>query len=247
MAGLQADHTSEAISARLQRGVRHSYLRDFIYGAVDGAVTTFAVVAGVVGADLRIGIIIVLGAANLFADGFSMAVSNFLATRAEQQQFELARLTEERHIREIPAGEREEMRQIFAAKGLRGEQLEHVVDVLTADPRQWVDIMMQEELGLPREVASPWRAGFASFVAFLAIGTMPLVAYIYAVAFPDTLARPFLWSSLMTGVAFFVVGAFKSRFVVQSWWRSGLETLAVGSIAAALAFLAGVLLKGVAD
>jgi VIT1/CCC1 family predicted Fe2+/Mn2+ transporter len=244
MSRLQREHTPEAIATRLQRGTRHSYLRDFVYGAIDGAVTTFAVVAGVVGADLDIGIVIVLGAANLFADGFSMAVSNFLATGAEQQQFALARQTEERHVREVPEGEREEVRPLFAARGFTGDQLETVVDVITAEPDRWVDIMMEEELGLPRDVASPWRAALCTFAAFLAIGAMPLLAYIYAEAFGG-LAEPFLWSAVMTGVAFFAVGAVKARFVLQAWWRSGFETLAVGGIAAALAYAAGVLLKGV--
>jgi VIT1/CCC1 family predicted Fe2+/Mn2+ transporter len=242
---LQLDHTPEAIAARLQRGTRHSYLRDFIYGAVDGAVTTFAVVAGVVGADLDSGIVIILGAANLFADGFSMAISNFLGTRAEQQQYGLARRTEERHVREIPEGEREEIRQLFAARGFQGEQLESVVDVITSDPERWVDIMMQEELGLPRHLASPLQAGLWTFAAFLAIGVLPLLPYVYAEAV-GSLSATFLWSSLVTAVAFFAVGAVKGRFVLQSWWRSGLETLVIGGIAAALAYAAGVLLQGLA-
>ncbi len=246
MSRLELDHTPEAIAARLQRGERHSYLRDFIYGAVDGAVTTFAVVAGVVGADLDTGIVIILGVANLLADGFSMAISNFLGTRAEQQQFALARRTEERHVLEIPEGEREEIRQLFAGRGFEGEQLEAVVDVITSDPERWVDIMMQEELGLPRYVASPLRAALWTFVAFLGVGALPLLAYIYAEVFGG-LSEPFVWSSVMTFVAFFVIGAVKGRFVIQAWWRSGLETLAIGGIAAALAYVVGVLLQGLAD
>ena len=82
---IRAEHTSAAIRERLHLGPDHSYLRDFIYGAVDGIVTTFAVVAGVAGAQLSAGIVIVLGVANLLGDGFSMAVSNYLGTRADEQ------------------------------------------------------------------------------------------------------------------------------------------------------------------
>src|SRR4026207_1713394 len=111
------DHSPEAVRTRLTRPLRPSHLRDFIYGGIDGTVTTFAVVAGVAGADLSATIVIILGFANLIADGFSMAVSNFLATRAEIQERELARSEEELEIRRTPDGEREEIRQIFALKG----------------------------------------------------------------------------------------------------------------------------------
>ena len=241
------DHTPEAVAARLGRGPRHSYLRDFVYGATDGAITTFAVVAGVFGADLRISVVLILGVGNLLADGFSMAVSNFLGTRAEQQQHVLARRREEAHVRAVPEGEREEIRQIFAAKGFSGPELERVVEVITADAERWVDVMMKEELGLPGEEVSAWRAGLHTFLAFVVVGSLPLLAYVYEIAFPGSIAEPFIWSAVMTGVAFFIVGAVKGRFVEESYMRSALETLAIGGVAALLAFAAGVLLKGIAD
>jgi VIT1/CCC1 family predicted Fe2+/Mn2+ transporter len=221
-------------------------LRDSIYGAIDGAVTTFAVIAGVFGANLDVGIVLVLGVGNLLADGFSMAVSNFLGARAEQQQHRRARLEEEAHVREIPEGEREEVRQIFARRGLSGENLENVVDAITSDPGQWVDVMMREELGLPGEQNSPWKAAAHTFVAFVVVGALPLLAYAYEAA-TGGLSEPFLWSAVMTGVAFFTVGAIKGRYVGESWIRSAFETLAIGGAAALIAFIVGVLLKGLAD
>jgi VIT1/CCC1 family predicted Fe2+/Mn2+ transporter len=244
-ADLRAEHTPEAIAARLEDGSTDNYLRDAVYGAIDGAVTTFAVIAGVFGANLDVAIVLILGVGNLLADGFSMAVSNFLGTRAEQQRHEQARREEEAHVREIPEGEREEVRQIFARRGLSGDALDQVVDAITSDPKQWVDIMMREELGLAVTGTSALKAAAYTFAAFVVVGSLPLLAYIYEAAFGG-LAEPFVWSAVMTGAAFFLVGAVKGRYVGESWIRSAVETLAVGSLAALIAFMAGVLLKGLA-
>ncbi len=116
-------HSPVAIRERLSRPPKQSHLRDFIYGGIDGAVTTFAVVAGVAGAGLSASVVIILGVANLIADGFSMAVSNYAATRAELQKRALARAEEEQEIRDIPEGEREEIRQIFSLKGFSGDPI----------------------------------------------------------------------------------------------------------------------------
>ena len=242
---LAEEHTPEAVRARLGRKPTPSYLRDFIYGAIDGAVTTFAIVAGVQGANLDETVVIILGVANLLADGFSMAVSNFLGSRAERQRRERARREEDRQIRELPEGEREEVRQIFAAKGFQAEDLDRVVDVITSDRKLWTETMMSEELGFGTTDPNEFRAALSTLVAFITVGSLPLLAFFYDLAAPGELEHAFAWSALMTAVAFFVVGALKSRFVDQAWWRSGLETLIVGSLAAALAYAAGVLLQGV--
>lgn len=243
---LKETHTPLAVRKRLLDRPSPSYLQDFIYGAVDGAVTTFAVVAGVKGASLDETVVIILGGANLIADGFSMAVSNFLGSRAERQQRERAHRNERLHIRVVPEGEREEIRQIFAAKGFAGRDLDRVVEVITADPELWAETMMSEELGFGSTVPNEYRAASATLVAFLTVGFLPLTVFVYDLVAPGDVDNAFAWSAVMTGAAFFVVGAMKSRFVDQSWWRSALETLAVGGLAATLAYAAGALLQGVA-
>jgi len=242
---LREDHTPLAVRKRVRSRPSPSYLHDFIYGAVDGTVTTFAVVAGVAGANLDETVVIILGGANLIADGFSMAVSNFLGSRAERQQRERARREEERHIRLVPEGEREEIRQIFAAKGFEGQDLERVVEVITSDRELWTDTMMSEELGYGSTEPNEFRAALATLVAFLTVGFLPLVVFVYDLAAPGNVDNAFTWSAVMTGIAFFAVGAMKSRFVDQTWWRSALETLTVGGLAAALAYAAGAFLQAV--
>ena len=102
---LHAMHTPDRVSQRLTEGTPQSYLKDLVYGGIDGTITTFAVVSGVVGTNLDTGIVVILGLANLLADGFSMAVSNFLGTRAEQQFLQKMRVAEQEEIRLIPEGE----------------------------------------------------------------------------------------------------------------------------------------------
>jgi VIT1/CCC1 family predicted Fe2+/Mn2+ transporter len=234
---MEHEHSIQAIRERLAAGPRHNYLRDWIYGGIDGSVTTFAVVSGVAGAELSSWIILALGFANLFADGFSMAASNFLGTKAEHEDWHRLEEIENRHIDVAPEGEREEVRQIFQLKGFAGEDLQRMVELVTANRTRWVRTMLTEEYGLPREVRSPWIAAFSTFTAFLVCGLVPLLPYLAAVR--HSLAV----SLIMTGLVFFAIGSAKSKWSTASWWRSGLTTLLVGAVAAALAYVTGVLLK----
>jgi VIT1/CCC1 family predicted Fe2+/Mn2+ transporter len=104
--------------------------------------------------------------------------------------------------------------------------------------------MMSEELGFGTSDRSEIRAATSTFVAFLVIGALPLLVFAYDLIATEV-ANPFAWSAIMTGIAFFTVGALKARFVDQTWWHAGFETFAVGGLAATLAYATGVLLQGV--
>lgn len=236
---LEHSHDPAAISARLAKGSQPSYVRDFVYGGIDGAITTFAIVAGVVGAALSSNIILILGLANLLADGFSMAASNYSGTKTVIDNAERIRETEARHIRNDPDGEREEVRQILAKTGLSGSTLEDAVQSITADRQRWIDFMVTEEYGLAPINPSPLRAGLATFTAFAICGAVPLAPFLLVDSTPLTL------SIIMTGIVFFAIGAAKSRWALSAWWRSGLETLLIGSAAATLAFGTGWLLRSI--
>jgi VIT1/CCC1 family predicted Fe2+/Mn2+ transporter len=232
---LEHGHKASEIRERLSSGPRTSYLRDWVYGGIDGAVTTFAVVAGVAGAELSTQTLLILGAANLVADGFSMAASNFTGTKAEQEDHARLTLVERRHIALAPDGEREEIRQIFAAKGFSGQDLDRIVEIITHNETAWIQTMLAEEYGLPADPRSPWRAAVATFAAFGVCGLAPLLPYL--------LGGGLQMSVLVTGVTFFAIGSAKSRWSLSSWWRSGAETLAIGMAAAGLAYGVGYVLR----
>jgi len=236
---MEHDHSKEAIRQRLEAGPYTSYLRDWIYGGIDGAVTTFAVVSGVVGADLSHAVIIILGVANLVADGFSMAAANYSGTKAEREEYKRLETIEWRHISENAEGEREEIRQIYKLKGFEAADLENIVEIITSDPKRWVKTMLTEEYGLPSGIRSPILAALSTFCAFLICGFVPILPFVFQ------MTNPFFVSAIMTGVVFATIGCVKSKWSVVSWWRSGVETLLIGAGAAALAYMVGYLLRNV--
>ena len=228
---LEHSHTREEIQERLAREAQGNYLRDWVYGGIDGTITTFAIVAGVVGADMPGTVVLVLGLANLVADGFAMGAGNYSATKAELDDYRRLLAVERKHIALEPGGEREEIRQIFGLKGFSGAELERIVDVITSDEERWAKTMAVEEYGLSPAVKSPMLAALNTSAAFAMCGLVPLVSYL--------IAYSLLWCVVATGLVFFGIGAAKSRWSLAGWLRSGLETLAIGMSAAGLAFLIG--------
>jgi VIT1/CCC1 family predicted Fe2+/Mn2+ transporter len=239
-ARLAAEHHPDAIRARLASEPARSYLKDMVLGAIDGCVTTFAIVSAAAGAALSGTVIVILGLANLLADGISMAVSNYQATKTEREGLDAARRQEEEHIRMYPEGEREEIRQIFARKGFAGPTLERIVEVIGSNREVWVDTMLKEELGLHPTIADPMRAALATLSAFVLVGMIPLLPFVFPLeATPDR----FIFSSAITAITFFCIGMSRGLVLNISALRAGSETLIMGGSAAALAFAVGAILQ----
>ncbi|MEO1198424.1 MAG: VIT1/CCC1 transporter family protein [Pseudomonadota bacterium] len=236
---LEHEHSADAIRLRLASGPSVNYLRDWIYGGIDGAITTFAIVAGAVGASLSPGIVIILGIANLIADGFSMAASNYSGTKSERDDYMRLRAMEERHIALYPEGEREEIRQIFAAKGYSGSDLDRMVDLVTEHKSQWIDTMLTEEHGVALVQRVPLIAGLSTLAAFVLCGTVPLLPFVF------DLTQAAWLSTGLVALVFFAIGSVKSRWSTDHWLHSGLETLAIGLVAALVAYGIGALLRGI--
>jgi VIT1/CCC1 family predicted Fe2+/Mn2+ transporter len=183
-------------------------------------------------------IVLVLGAANLLADGFSMAVGSFLGARTDADHRRRIRASEEDHIDRVPEGEREEVRQIYRAKGFEGALLEQVVERVTADRELWIETMLVEEHGLPPVARSPGRAAAATFAGFFVAGAVPLIPH--ALGLDDA----FLVSAFATGGVFAAIGSLRGVVTKSGALRGAIETVALGGCAAALAYGVGWLLRG---
>ena len=212
---MEHEHSPEAIRERLESGPTHNYLRDWIYGGIDGAVTTLAVVTGVAGAQLSPWIILVLGFANLLADGFSMAASNYLELKPNKTTGDDSNASSIAISNSRP--KREEVGQIYQLKGFEGEELERIVELVTADRERWVQTMLIDEYGLPHAVRSSWIAALSTFAAFVICGLVPLVPYLFATE------QSFTISVVLTGVVFVVIGSIKSRWSTSTWWSQVLQ------------------------
>ncbi|GHF07037.1 membrane protein [Aliiroseovarius zhejiangensis] len=228
-------HSPQEITARIGAPPGKGVLRDAVYGAIDGSVTTFAIVAGVAGAGLSPFIIVILGLANVLADGFSMAAAAYSGTKAEQDNFQRIRKIEESHIERYPEGEWREVREILSQKGLSDRILDEATNAITKDKENWIAMMMEGEYGLGGIDPNPLRSATTTFLAFLVAGMIPLLPFILK------LDNAFTISAWMTMASFFAIGALKSHWSLSPWWRSAVETLLIGGAAAGLAYGVGTL------
>jgi vacuolar iron transporter family protein len=212
------------------------YVGDFVYGA------NFAVVSGAVGASLSPLVIIILGFANLFADGFSMGASSFLSKRSDIDYQKGQRKKEEWEAKNLPEIETQEVRDIFSNMGLTGVTLDKAVETTISDKKRWVDLMMVHELGIiEEEKDDPLKHGLATFGAFILAGIAPLLPFLIPVVAENAL----IYSPLFAGIALFVAGALRTLITPKRWWIGGLEMLFVGALAGIVSYGIGYILKSV--
>jgi len=216
------------------------YLKDVVYGANDGIITTFAVAAGVAGASLSPLIVLLLGFANLLADGFSMAASNYLGGKSELDISKEKEKSEAQQIKTRPAEEKGEIREILKEKGYAGEDIEKLVILISKNEGFWIDLMLHEELKIvpAKEAPSPQKTALATFIAFIFAGSIPLIPYIFT-----EFNNPFAMAIWFTAGALFIIGSLRSIFTGKKWFLAGAEMLIIGGIAALIAFGVGFGLK----
>ena len=215
---------------------RGQFIKSLIYGGLDGIITTFAVVAGVAGASLDPAVVLILGFANLIADGLSMAIGDYLSTRAEQEYEATERAREEWEVDNYPEGERRELVELYEVRGLSRDDAETVVGIISKNHTAWVDIMMIEELGIITADDSPMKNAVATFLSFAVFGFVPLLTFVLGAFIPALQTASFLFAGILTGATLFGLGALKTLLTSRRWLRSGIEMLVVGGAAAAAAY-----------
>ncbi len=217
------------------------FIQDVVYGGNDGIVTTFAVVAGTVGADLPRYVVIILGLANLLADGISMATGAFLSIKSERDQYKRTRKEELQEIASIPSIEQEEIRIAYEKKGFTGKDLDRVTEIITSDPDVWADTMMMEEHGMTLENSSrPLMHGAMTFLSFQLFGAIPLLPYLLGMQQGQRFSTA-IWS---TFAALFLLGLTRSAVTKERLFRGPIEIMSVGAAGAIVAYLIGFLFKG---
>lgn len=240
--------------ARIKRSVRQAeeehggagsqFIGDFVYGGLDGVITTFAVVSGVAGASLGSEVVLILGMANLLADGFSMATGAYLSAKSEQEYYDKERERELWEVEHFREGEKTELQEIYLARGFSVEEADQLVEIYSRDDQRFADAMMVDELGMLKDESNPIFNGLATLGAFVFLGVVPLLIYLLGLAFPIDPGLSFPLSILFSGIALFGLGLGKVAVTHQPPLKSGMETLLVGGLAASVAYGVGALLKG---
>ena len=224
-----------------QKGGR--YIKDMVYGANDGIITTFAVVAGVMGGGLAEITIILLGIVNLLADGFAMAASDFLSSKSESEFYERERGVEGWEIEHDRKKEIKETEEFLIAKGYSLEDSNKFVELFSKNKELWADFMMKEELNLTDD---PQRnhniASFLTFISFVVAGFVPLIPFL---VWQGDRGALFTLTIFFTAFALFFVGAMRTHFTGKNWGRAGFEMLFIGGVAALIAYGAGAVLRGI--
>ena len=218
-----------------------STISDVILGGQDGIVNVLGVVLGVAAASGDSRIIIAAALATTFAESLSMAAVAYTSTLADRDFYKGQVEREKEHIRKFATIEREEIRQIYQAKGFTGKQLDEIVDTITSDEERWVDVMMAEEL----KVAPVEEKGLLKTA--LIVGLAAIIGSLIPVApffgFPIWIAA---WASIgFAGASLFAVGSYKSNVLgVGVWWKSGLQMLAIGLVTALVSYAIGIFVVG---
>ena len=202
-----------------------SSIRDFVFGFGDGINTSLGIVAGVGGADVSSNLIILAAIVAMFTGAKAMAVQNYLAVKSQRQILHSEIEREKWEMENVPGAEKQEIEDVYRAKGFSGNELESIVNKITSDKKVWLNTMLTEELKLNLEIiGNPLKSAFRMFGSFLVGGILPILPYFFAHGYV-----PLLVAIAISLSASFVIGAVKSRLANLSIIRGGLEMAGLGT------------------
>lgn len=242
------DHTlQEHLIKEHRRSPFAVYLREIVYGGTDGIITTFAVVAGFAGAQanpstspLPFLTVLLFGFANLLADATSMGIGNFLSVRADKDLYQREKEKERHEIRSEPAMEKSETVHILLSKGFSRSDSEKITDLYSKNEQYWVEFMMRDELQMPSpEADNPLLTGVATFISFISFGIIPLLPYVLL----QSSVLLFSYSIVATAGALLLLSIMRWQITRQTAIRAVFETVLLGGVSAAIAYLVGTLFR----
>lgn len=210
---------------------------------LDEIITTFAVVAGVVGGALDTKIIIILGMANLLADGFSMAVGDYLSSKSEHEYDTHQRQLKLKEISDHPTYSKTELTKRYESYGISAEDAATMTNIISKYDETVQYQLLHGDVN-QHEVGSPIKNAVVTFLSFASFGLIPLLAYIFATFIPGLVDRSFVLAIVLTALTLFTLGAAKSRVTHSNWFRSSMEMLFIGGFAAFFAYIIGFVLGG---
>lgn len=227
------------------------HLKELVYGGVDGIVTTFAVVAGFNGAQIDANVtttlstatVLLFGIANLFADGVSMSLGNFLSLRSEKDVYRQFETREKKELRENEEAEIAETKKILTDKGFSSKDTETITEIYRKYPDYWLSFMMTHEIGLPNPGSEiPHINAFVTFSSFVFFGSIPLLPYIFFKQLP---VGHLFWGAIGGSIsALIILGSIRHLLSGERMSGAIFEVLGLGSIAGMVAYFVGVFFRG---
>jgi VIT1/CCC1 family predicted Fe2+/Mn2+ transporter len=209
-------------------------VRDIVIGMSDGLTVPFALAAGLSGAQVATRVVVLAGLAEIAAGCIAMGLGGYLAARTDSEHYQKELQREADETRQVPDEEAAEVARVFQGWGLSDQQIEPIVATIVSDEKRWIDFMMRFELGL--EEPNPWRAITSAAtigLSYVAGGMIPLSPYFFVADLHDALVA----SISVTLSALLIFGCIKARFTGISLWKGGFQTVFIGGLAAAAAFL----------
>jgi vacuolar iron transporter family protein len=230
MERVQSDHVEPHLK-------ESNYIRDVVFGFGDGVNTSLGIVAGIGGATVGVDIVILAAIIGMFTGAKAMAVQNYLAVKSQIEILQSEIKREEYEMENTPEKEREEIVEIYKAKGFAGEELNMVVNKITSNKGVWLRTMLTEELGLNLEIlGSPIKGAIVMFISFLVGGILPILPYFIVKTGLINNFTALLIAISISLTSSFVIGAIKGRLAKKSWIKGGLEMSLLGTGIALLGY-----------
>ena len=211
-------------------------LRQAVFGANDGLVSTFGLLVGLIGAQVSNEILLIASVVNMFAAGMSMGLGSYLSTKSEVEFHRKLLIEEQRKIRHNRSKAEAELLFLCKQKGLKNRHIDEYMSQIMETEQGWIDFVMEEKYGLGRaSFPDPIKGGAIMFLVFVLCGCIP----ISPLFFGATGGTVLLASVAATSVALFLVGALKQKLTNRDWISLGFENLAIGAITGTVGFIAG--------